>query len=244
MRQIAIYNQSTVVTDAAVQAAVAAIQRQITEHFAPLWGISAQLTYMPGNPDKNKEFLVILDTSDQADALGYHELEGTVPAGFVFAKSTIDDGEHWTTTLSHEVLEQLADPNVELCAIGALKGRKMVAVAYETCDAVEGDEYTIDGVIVSNFVTPKWFLGLPGSGQDYLGKLRKGLTLTKGGYVAYTSDLRNWQDVYGAEPTRHAEQAPLRPGSRRHRRGQARKRGKIEPAVILPTVETAPIQGP
>jgi len=57
--------------------------------------------------------------------------------------------------LSHELLEMLADPWINWCATG--NDSKIYAL--EVCDAVEADDlgYDIDGVRVSDFVTPAWF---------------------------------------------------------------------------------------
>ena len=59
------------------------------------------------------------DNPDQAGALGYHEItsQGT-PLGKVFAKLDLQSGASWTVTLSHELLEMLADPWINWCAHG------------------------------------------------------------------------------------------------------------------------------
>src|SRR6266571_4314023 len=58
-------------------------------------------------------WLVILDTSDVADALGYHDFTPAGrPIGKVFAQSDIMDNLEWTVTASHELLEMLADPDI------------------------------------------------------------------------------------------------------------------------------------
>ena len=98
----------------------------------------------------------VTDNPDQAGALGYHELtsRGT-PLGKVFAGLDLQSGASWTVTLSHELLEMLADPWINWCAQGA-NGK---IYALEVCDAVEADKlgYDIDGVLVSDFITPSWF---------------------------------------------------------------------------------------
>ena len=200
-RVIQVVNQSTVVGASDFGAAVAALQRQVSEHFAPLWsGLSCAMvagSAPPGAPQTpTVETIFVLDDSDQADALGYHELtQADVPVGFAFARTSQTDGSSWSVTLSHELLEQLADPYVETAVVvSAFQGRP-AALAYETADPVEADSYSIDGVSVSNFVLPAWFQDAAPTGVklDYLGRLTAPLTLTPGGYVAYTTDLTNWQ---------------------------------------------------
>ena len=176
MRTILITNESTAVTDAQVQAAVAAIQVQIDRDFAPEWGLSATLAFQHGAPPAGVEVIHVLDDSDQAGALGYHELDDAdLPEGFVFAKTTIDAGEHWESCLSHETLEQTrrrrSATSLAQRPVGSRPSRP--ALAYEVCDPVEDDEYTINGVPVSNFVTMSWFLPSVPAGRkvDFLGLL-------------------------------------------------------------------------
>jgi hypothetical protein len=143
-------------------------------------------------------------------------------------------------TLSHEVLEQLADPLVQQCVVvtfpppkphkpphgphhmGDDRGRaQKAAVAYETADPVEGDEYTIDGVPVSNFVTKAWFQDAtnPVGPFDYLKKLAAPLSLTAGGYVAFSRNLESWEQY-----TADARPAVHNPFRRRHRRSRQKVR--------------------
>ena|SRR5713226_3199460 len=86
--RVAVWNQSTVLKDADVRAAIPALQTQVHRDFAPVWGIDADLAFVPKaqHPTAGSWWLVVADNSDVAGALGYHELtqEG-LPLGFVFA---------------------------------------------------------------------------------------------------------------------------------------------------------------
>jgi hypothetical protein len=44
--KIAFINQSTVLTDAQVQAAIAPLQIQVSQHFVPVWGVDADLSFV------------------------------------------------------------------------------------------------------------------------------------------------------------------------------------------------------
>src|SRR5204863_985342 len=107
---ISIINASTAVSDADAKPVVEALQQQVDDHFAPAWGSSAHLNFVPkgGHPDPGSWWLVILDSSDQAGALGYHDLtqEG-LPIAKAFAGSDIQYGYSWSVTVSHELLEML-----------------------------------------------------------------------------------------------------------------------------------------
>jgi hypothetical protein len=197
-RTIQIVNKSTVVKDADFKAAVSACGRQVSEHFGPAWGVFCFLAIVP-EPNPAVETIIIMDDSDQAGALGYHEVDAAdAPTGYVFAKTCLADGSPWQSCFSHELLEQLADPFAATCAVVPFLGQKIAAVEYEVCDPVEEDTYAIDGVPVSNFVLPTWFQD-PKNAKgpfDYLKKLTAPLTLTKGGYVGYSANLRTWHQTF------------------------------------------------
>ena len=69
--------------------------------------------------------------------------------------------EEWTVTLSHEALELVGDPEVNLLVQGPnpADATRTVFHWYEMCDAVQAETYDIDGVEVSNFVLPLYFTG-------------------------------------------------------------------------------------
>src|SRR6202167_4819952 len=172
--QIAVINESTVLADTDVTPVVAALQKQVTNDFRPVWGVDAELTIVAkGNqPPAGSWWLVLLDDSDQANALGYHDLttEG-LPIGKVFAASDLKAGTSWTVTASHELLEMLGDPNVNLTVFVESSNTAGVLYAYEVCDACEDDSlgYQIDNVLLSDFVYPSLFEGfrIQGSTDSY-----------------------------------------------------------------------------
>src|SRR6185437_11140592 len=130
---IALTNVSTVVTDDQVKKAMTALQRQVSNDFKAYWGLDAALTFVSSSAALPAGWwqIVICDDPDQAGALGYHELsENGDPLGKVFAKLDLQAGSSWTVTLSHELLEMLADPDINLCA----EGPDGKIYAYEVCD--------------------------------------------------------------------------------------------------------------
>src|SRR5262245_16316521 len=115
--QISVINESTLLTDSDVIPVVAALQQQVLNDFRPIWGLDAELTVIPQGtpPPIGTWWLVLLDDSDQAGALGYHDLTPDgLPIGKVFAGSDLKFGMSWSVTASHELLEMLADPNINL----------------------------------------------------------------------------------------------------------------------------------
>ena len=217
---IALTNASTVLNDRQVEACISALQRQVSIDFRAYWNLECQLTYLAKDEKLTDGWwqIVVLDDPDQAGALGYHELtsDGT-PLGKVFAGLDLRAGSSWTVTLSHELLEMLADPWLNWCAQG-VDGR---VYALEVCDAVEADRlgYMIDHVLVSDFVTPAWFEHTHADRVDFKRRIRKPLELGKGGYIGVL-ESGGWTQLA-------AEGSPEeREGDRRWKRRMGRGRWK------------------
>ena len=170
--------------DSDVQAAIRAVNRQIREDFAPIWGAvwDLRLHGSSFNADdidslveefvQGEAVLYIVDEGHLPGAAGYHAINGReMPYGFVF----ITDPNDWTVTLSHEALELIIDPTVNVMVPGPDPRpggqNNIVLHAYEVCDAVERTSYLIDGVRISNFITQQWFFPDDASGtrNDFLG---------------------------------------------------------------------------
>jgi hypothetical protein len=222
-QSISIINASTVVTDAEAEKATAAVQIQIERDFLPAWGLSAKLVFVPkgGSPDPAHWPMEIGDTSDQLNALGWHDIGSSgQPLGKVFAKSDLDAGTSWTVTLSHEVCEIIVDPWLVVCAfIEDSQGGTLYA--FETADACESDSlgYLINGVLVSDFVFPSWFQPqFPNAPQfDFQKQITAPLQLLPGGYIS-TYRLSGGQGWTQLTARKGNMQARGQVGSRRERR--------------------------
>ena len=247
MITIAIVNESTVLGDRDVVASASgggvldALRRQVTRDFCPAWGIDIPtLRYFPKNAGpavipSDAWVLALLDDSDQADALGYHDdsANGT-PQGKVFVKTCLDDKESWSVCLSHELLEMLADPNINRCAEGA-DGR---IYAVEVCDPVEDDSlgYEIGAVLVSDFVLPAWYAPATprATAVDFRGRVHQGFELGVGGYAMVLAPDAggNWTQINADDRARRKR--PMQRGSRRERRlRQHRERARAFAAFAM-----------
>jgi hypothetical protein len=224
--QIAIINISTVLSDEQIKAAMPGLGTQIHRDFAPAWGIDADLVFVEPNEriPAGAWWLIIADTSDEANALGYHDVTvDGLPLGKVFAKSDIDSGSSWTVTASHEILEMLGDPDINLTVFVQKAGGGARLYAYEVCDACEADQdgYLIGDTLVSDFVYPSWFetFRKPGTQFDHQKLIEAPLDLRPGGYIEFNDiiDGVGWQQIFKEMTTRETSERP-RVGSRRERR--------------------------
>lgn len=212
MISVAIQNKSTILKDADLAAAVPDLQIQVSRDFAPIWGVDAQLILVPSNqlPPANAWLLVALDNSDQAGALGYHEIQSLIPYGLFFVESDIQAGLSWTVTASHELLEMLVDPwvfsTVMIDQGRSLFGTTGVALAQEVADACESDQfgYKINNTLVSDFVTPAWFGASSGNKFDFAGHCSQAFQLLTGGYIG----LRSYRAGQWSQQTAQASLVP------------------------------------
>lgn len=189
MQTIYILNQSNLVSGTDLSSYITAQNLQLSRDFNPLWNMSTQV--VSTRSTSNFPLIIIANDTDQINALGYHTLTNSGnPLGFVFARTSRNFGVSWQSVASHELLELLADPYVNLAAYGQVSSQTAF-FDYEVCDPVENDLYLINGVQMSNFVLPTWFVPWTITPKptrfDYLRRLRNAYTLTSGGYAVYTS---------------------------------------------------------
>lgn len=213
---IACINQATVDLGVDFDALIAALQKFVDENFAPIWGTHATL-------QKAADFIsgawamLFIDTADQAGVLGYHDLTPDgLPVSKVFVKTTIADGQKVSVTACHELAEMLVDPAINLWAEGA--GGTLYA--YEMSDAVEEEEFDIDGIAMSDFVFPAYFEGFraPGSTQfDFLKKISQPFQILSGGY-SLVRDGGTVRQIFGSA----AKEQRFRREDRRGHRSQYR----------------------
>jgi hypothetical protein len=198
MTEIVIINKCSVLSDANIQAVIPAVQAQVSEDFAPIWGADATVQFIGKGARVPKGIwpLYVMDHSDEPGALGYHVDDKGRIEGKVFAADDQRYGVSWTVDLTHELLEMLGDPTTN-DLINLADGRQCIR---EVCDAVEDDSiaYMKNGVLVTDFVTPKYFFETGGPDKyDFCGKLTgPAPALTPGGYLGiYDPTTGQWTQV-------------------------------------------------
>jgi hypothetical protein len=202
MTTIALVNYSTLLVEADLRPMTIALQTQLTRDLNALWGVSASLIhYLPGTPiPASRWVLGFFDDADQAGALGYHDVTPVgLPLGKVFVKTVRQDGASVSVVASHELIEMLVDPWINVFVQDEADAKKFWI--REACDAVEGDAdgYAINGVQVSDFVTPVYFEPTVAAGPWDFRQLLAGPipTMLPSGYLAYVVDGQ-WGQVFGS----------------------------------------------
>jgi hypothetical protein len=231
MPQIAVMNESTVMSDADVQKMIPAFDQQWNKDLKPVWGVDdATFTFIPKHkmPAAGSWWLVFLDNSDQAGALAYHDLtnEG-LPISKVFVKTLNDDHASVSVGATHELCEMAVDPWLN----SAYQDPKGVFWAGEVCDPVESDQYgyKIGNVLVTDFITPNWFAHEHSNGGiDLKGHAQKAFDVLAGGY-AQKFDGHGWVQVNGSA-AKLGHQAHAARGSRRETRTRLSK--GLQPSAI------------
>lgn len=173
--QIAVVNASNL-ADEDVAEGMTALQRQVSEDFAPVWHTDAQLHLVTREEArghvkfKDRWGLVLVDKHVVSEWLkseqlgtnrlrGYHDLTSHgLPMGRVLVDQ-LRPGQDWTHVASHELLEMLADPDCNATVFKHPSATELLFYAREVCDPCAGyeDRYEKCGRVVSDFVFPTWF---------------------------------------------------------------------------------------
>jgi phospholipase C len=213
MFQVSVVNRTSTIADRELHRVVRAINRQISEDFEPYWAFGGRLRVEGpagphADPARLKELrgdaiLYVLDSTHSTSILGYHDhnLHG-IPYGFVYLDLCKQLGEEWSTTLSHEALELIGDPQCNLLVQGPDPNGndRTVYHFFEMCDAVQTQTYVIDGVTVSDFVLPNYFTPgeQPGARNDFCGTDLKSFGVASGGYIGYFDPAKGGYNNYFA----------------------------------------------
>ena len=223
MINIDVVNEATCITLAQLKPIVAAIQAQVHLDFFPAWGRDANLSLLdsPSLVNPHHWLMTILNNSDQAGALGYHDMTASgLPIGKIFAETDLIYGSSLSVTISHEVMEMLADPWISLQVPDASRS---LIYAYEVADACEDDQfgYKRENVLLSDFVYPSYFQDpppTPAPRYDQLNHISAPFQVLSGGYMSYmdmTNLAKGWQQLVTADKLTAGRKQP---GSRTERR--------------------------
>lgn len=214
-------NEATEDLDVDFDRLIVALQKYLDKHFVPVWGTPAQLV-KGKKPRRGTWTLMFLDDQDSTKAkregwVGLHHLEGN-PFAKVFVRSVLGSDEKVSVAASHELAEMLVDPGINLWCVGP----KRLLYAYEVCDAVEEEEFSVDRIPMCNFVYPAYFdlFRKPKSAQfDHMNKLDRPFQLLPKGYATVLKDGKK-ENIYGSPDKGDHFKKERREGHRSERRGE------------------------
>jgi hypothetical protein len=227
MPTIAVLDQATVGLGVELEALIAALQAYVDEHVAPVWGTPAKLVRSKGFR-KKAWALAFLDDADQPGALAYHDLTpGGLPLSKVFVRTTLANHDLVSVSASHELVEMLVDPAINLMSTGP---DAATIYAYESADPVEELHFDVNGIAMSDFVYPSYFEGFhkPGSVKfDRLGQVTKPFQILAGGYQIVFRNGK-WTQLFGSTAKERRFAREDRRGHRSEYRAARPLRGTVD----------------
>ena len=222
---IACFNKAVTPLGVDLDALIAAMQAYVVNNVAPIWGTPANLVktddFQPG-----AWAMVFLDNADQAGALAYHDLTPDgLPQSRVFVKTTLDNNDLVSVSASHELVEMLVDPAINMLTTGP---DRTTVYAYESADPVEALSFDVNGIKMSDFVYPAYFEDFrqPNSVQfDQMNQVNQPFQILAGGYQIILKDGQ-WSQVFGSE----AKKKAFAKEDRRDHRSELRFKRRLVPS--------------
>jgi hypothetical protein len=202
--QVALVSDAPSVTFSDVSAVAAALQKQATRDFGPIWQVSATVSAFDKLESVPVDYwpVIIRDDIDQPGAAGYHTDDNGQPFSLVQA----DD--QWQLTASHETLEMLADPFGNRTVAGSpppqasrpISALHRVVYLVEVCDPCEDAQfaYGVNGQQLSDFITPHYYdpNGATGVQYSFRGSVKAPHTVLESGYVSFGDPVTNeWYQI-------------------------------------------------
>jgi hypothetical protein len=222
---VALVSLTSDVSSRSLMQVAAAVQKQVTRDFTPVWGLPAtvdafeDLRSVPsdyhhvivfGDPDELRGQLE-LAIGEQPAARLIEEFEGGRLEGIHLNALTrqplalVAASDTWSVTVSHEVLELVADPfgNRLLAAAHPKEPEQRVKYLLEVCDPCLSAWYPVNGVPVSDFYTPRYFdpVRVDALRYSFTGALQYPLHILDGGYLTWIDPTDSGlYELRGGEP--------------------------------------------
>jgi len=206
IRHVALVSESQSVSFSQVSTVAAALQKQATRDFGPIWGVNATVDGFDKLESVPLDYwpVILRDDIHEPGIAGFH----TDNHGQPFSLVQVD--ENWPLTASHEACEMLADPFGNRTVAGALppqtpsqspiSGLERVLYLVEVCDPCEDGSfaYPVNGVQLSDFITPHYYdpNGNTGVQYSFRGNVREPHSVLEGGYVSFGNPVdNNWYQI-------------------------------------------------
>jgi hypothetical protein len=185
-----------------MQETAAALGIQVSRDAAPIWNVSATVQWLP-NASRIPAGVwpIFLVASLPPGEGGFHQDNKNQPYAEVIATPDNDD---WTIDASHEFIEMLVDPTgnrlqtsraIKISGNGVEDTTSEFEYLVEACDPCEDNSfaYSINGIAVSDFITPHFYDPVVKSGVDYSfgGNIKGPRQLLKNGYISFINPEAN-----------------------------------------------------
>jgi len=212
--QVGLVDKTKAIDPELMQAVAAALTIQVTRDLPQFWNVHATVTHQP-NASKIPAGVwpvFLVDTLPPGEG-GFHLDQNNQPYAKVIASPTSDE---WTIDASHETLEMLVDPNgnrlqpstsIQIEHGKIVDGTGQFAYLVEACDPCEADSfaYPIQGVAVSDFLTPHFYepVVTPGTRYSFTGAIKAPRQILPGGYISWVNQQSNeLQQLLWVDPTK------------------------------------------
>ena len=196
-----------------VQSVAAALNIQVIRDLPQFWTVKATVMHLP-DPKKIPAGVwpVNLVAKLPPGEGGVHLDKNNQPYSLVIANPGSDE---WTIDASHETLEMLVDPQGSRLqsshSIGIVGGKIQDTAGQfnylvEACDPCEADQYaySIQGVAVSDFITPHFYdpLHTTGTRYSFTGAIQAPRQILPGGYISFIDlETEEWQQILWVDPS-------------------------------------------
>src|SRR5260370_26561607 len=158
--QVALVSQSDSIPSSDVSLVSAAVQKQVTRDFGPIWSVDATVDSFDTLEDVPLGYWPMVvrdDVRETQQAEGVHLDKDGQPFALIQATHS------WAMTASHECTTMRAYPFGERLVAGQApkeaRGQKRVEFLVEVCDPPEAADfgYTVNDITVSDFLTPNFY---------------------------------------------------------------------------------------
>lgn len=196
------------------------LNTQLTRDFAPVWGRTAVVTAVPLKTPLPSQWWLEVQESPTQGSIGHVSSHPNGSGPWAIVPHLPATG--WSREASHECLEMIVNPynNAYYVMPSFCPRQNDVLYSVEVCDPVstEAQAYVIDGLLVSDFVTPRYFDPDPaaiagvkysfrGNADGPLGMaIAKSRTKASGGYAVAPGGYQNWQTLDEKEHWRATRQ--------------------------------------
>jgi len=196
--QVGLVDKTGEINSQLMETTASALNIQVTRDLPQFWNVQASVTYL-SSPNKIPAGVwpVFLVKTLPPDEGGFHMDKHNQPYAKVIASP---DSDEWTIDASHETVEMLVDPygnrlqnstSIEINRKTIEDGTGEFAYLVEACDPCEADNYAyaIQGIAVSDFLTPHFYdpIVTPGTRYSFTGAIKAPRQILPGGYITWVN---------------------------------------------------------